>query len=354
MASQTESLPDALLEALAEKGRVDSYEYATSVGRNHQDVVGAVKSLESFGDILKTEQKQTELWELTEEGKEIAENGSHEVRLFEAVDQSNGTPQNELMSKVPNAKIGFSKAMSNKWLKLDKSSPGPPQVYRNVESVTDTVRKLLCSLKGESGRGELSDENLKEFKKRKLISSIIIKNYIITQGPSFTTSISKKSTELTAEMIQNGSWKNEEFKSYNFNALGAPLATGHLHPLLKVRTEIRQIFLEMGFCEMPTNNFIESSFWNFDALFQPQQHPARDAHDTFFLKDPQFSYDFPTEYLERVKTMHQTGGHGSIGYQYDWKLEEAQKNILRTHTTAVSTRMLYKLGQQVGVVHSNE
>ena len=35
---------------------------------------------------------------------------------------------------------------------------------------------------------------------------------------------------------------------------------------------------------MPTNNFIESSFWNFDALFQPQQHPARDAHDTFFLK----------------------------------------------------------------------
>ena len=39
---------------------------------------------------------------------------------------------------------------------------------------------------------------------------------------------------------------------------------------------------------MPTNNFIESSFWNFDALFQPQQHPARDAHDTFFLKGTYF------------------------------------------------------------------
>lgn len=34
---------------------------------------------------------------------------------------------------------------------------------------------------------------------------------------------------------------------------------------------------------MPTNNYIESCFWNFDALFQPQQHPARDAHDTFFV-----------------------------------------------------------------------
>ena len=38
-----------------------------------------------------------------------------------------------------------------------------------------------------------------------------------------------------------------------------------------------------SFTEMPTNNYVESSFWNFDALFQPQQHPARDAHDTFFL-----------------------------------------------------------------------
>ncbi len=44
--------------------------------------------------------------------------------------------------------------------------------------------------------------------------------------------------------------------------------------------------MDMGFEEMPTNRWIESSFWNFDSLFQPQSHPARDAHDTFFIKDP--------------------------------------------------------------------
>jgi len=86
-----------------------------------------------------------------------------------------------------------------------------------------------------------------------------------------------------------------------------------------------------------------------------------------------YSYEFPQEYLKRVKETHETGGgYGSVGsvastrymklvlqqltvshclcllrYQYEWKLEEAQKNILRTHTTAVSARMLYKLGQQV-------
>lgn len=43
------------------------------------------------------------------------------------------------------------------------------------------------------------------------------------------------------------------------------------------------LFVLNSFTEMPTNNFIESSFWNFDTLFQPQQHPARDAHDTFFV-----------------------------------------------------------------------
>lgn len=61
-----------------------------------------------------------------------------------------------------------------------------------------------------------------------------------------------------------------------------------------------------------------------------------------------YSYQFPMEYLECVKRTHERGGYGSTGYQYDWKFEEAQKNLLRTHTTAVSARMLYKLGQQVG------
>merc|ERR1711937_461175 len=106
-------------------------------------------------------------------------------------------------------------------------------------------------------------------------------------------------------------------------------------------------FLEMGFEEMPTSNFVESSFWNFDALFQPQQHPARDAHDTFFLSEPASALnDPPADYLERVKNIHSHGGFDSKGYGYDWSKEEAMKNVLRTHTTAVSAKMLYKLAQQ--------
>lgn len=70
---------------------------------------------------------------------------------------------------------------------------------------------------------------------------------------------------------------------------------------------------------MPTNKWVESSFWNFDSLFQPQSHPARDAHDTFFIKEPATTVSVPNEYYDRVKLMHEKGGSGSIGYRYDFK-----------------------------------
>ena len=98
---------------------------------------------------------------------------------------------------------------------------------------------------------------------------------------------------------------------------------------------------------MPTNRWVESSFWNFDSLFQPQSHPARDAHDTFFIKEPAATVSWPEEYYERVKSMHEVGGGGSVGYRYDFQRTEASKNLLRTHTTAISSQMLYRLARKM-------
>jgi len=60
-------------------------------------------------------------------------------------------------------------------------------------------------------------------------------------------------------------------------------------------------------------------------------------HDTFFLKNPTYCKDFPEEYAKKVKDVHEKGGYGSIGYQYNWTANEAKKNLLRTHTTAISS-----------------
>lgn len=69
-------------------------------------------------------------------------------------------------------------------------------------------------------------------------------------------------------------------------------------------------------------------------------------HDTFFLKRPAECKDIPEEYGQKVKDVHEKGGYGSLGYQYQWDIKEAKKNLLRTHTTAISAQMCYQLAQE--------
>uniref|UniRef100_A0A673UGW9 Phenylalanine--tRNA ligase alpha subunit n=1 Tax=Suricata suricatta TaxID=37032 RepID=A0A673UGW9_SURSU len=301
-----------LRQLAAADGGLDSAELAAKLGVEHQAVVGAVKSLQALGEIIEAELRSTKRWELTAEGEEIAQEGSHEARVFHSIPPK-GLAQSELM-RLPSGKVGFSKAMSNKWIRVDKSAADGPRVFRVADSVEDEVQRRLQLVQG--GQAEkLGEKERSELRKRKLLTEV-------------------------------GSWRDRPFKPYNFLAHGVLPDSGHLHPLLKVRTQFRQIFLEMGFTEMPTDNYIESSFWNFDALFQPQQHPARDQHDTFFLRDPAEALQLPADYVQRVKRTHSQGGYGSQGYKYNWKLEEARKTVLRTHTTSASARALYRLAQK--------
>lgn len=343
------NLAEEVLQHVGQNDAVDSLILSETLQQDHQKIVGAIKSIQALGDgqMVSASIKSKKTTDLTEEGKLVLDGGSHEARVWKNV-PAEGIDQKTLMKNVgPMGKVGFSKAMQAGWIKIDKEAAAGPLVRRTKDDVADLVQEALQKI--ASMKIEDVDEKLKgDLKKRKLVVEVETKFYELTKGPSFNTVIAKAETDLTAEMLQDGSWRTKTFKPYNFNALGIMPSSGYLHPLLKVRTEFRQIFLEMGFTEMPTNNFIESSFWNFDALFQPQQHPARDAHDTFFISDPATSSDFPPDYLERVKAVHSKGGFGSQGYQYDWKIEEAQKNLLRTHTTAVSARMLYKLAQKMG------
>ena len=74
-----------------------------------------------------------------------------------------------MQKDVPNAKVGFSKAMSAGWLSIDKSAEGGPRVYRKSPSISDVVQESLQALKDGQA---LKDSQLKDFKKRKLINKI--------------------------------------------------------------------------------------------------------------------------------------------------------------------------------------
>lgn len=335
----TDCSAETILQIIDDKGSVaDSTVLAAEKSWDHEKLTGVLKSLEAQEKIVTSGTKR-ESWKLTGEGEQYVTKGSPERQVFDFVKSAGSTTSEDINAALGDAgKVGFGTAMKNKWVALDK---GTKAVTATASSVTDAVQN---DLKTVSSGGE--PKTIGDLKKRKLVAPSSVTAFEIKKGANFSLTASKKVADITLEMLQKGTWKDAEFKDYNLNALGSSLGGGHLHPLLKVRAEIRNILLLMGFEEMPTNQFVESSFWNFDALYQPQQHPARDAHDTFFIKTPSMAQDIPREYLEAVKEMHENGGRGSTGWRYDWSEEESRKNILRTHTTAVSSRTLYKMGQE--------
>ncbi|CAL8135094.1 unnamed protein product [Orchesella dallaii] len=338
-------LTDKVLQHLHKYGAVDTLQLAETLKEEHQKVIGSVKSLQSLGNIIEVEQASRTKTELTAEGKSFVENGSHEAIVFAAIPEG-GISQSYLMKAVGSiGKIGMSKAIQNGWIKIVKEEGGT-KVVKIVDSVDDSIRNKLKDVLASGTASHLDAKALADLKKRKLLIQTPVVYYNIKQGSDFTTQLVKLETELTPEMLASGLWKEKNFKPYNFQALGTTLPSGHLHPLLKVRSEVRSILLEMGFSEMPTNRFVESSFWNFDALYVPQKHPARDAQDTFFLSHPEKCNFIPKEFMERVKAAHTGKEFGTLGYGPGWKEEEAYKNCMRTHTTAVSARMLHEIGDK--------
>ncbi|OGL43547.1 MAG: phenylalanine--tRNA ligase subunit alpha, partial [Candidatus Schekmanbacteria bacterium RBG_13_48_7] len=119
-----------------------------------------------------------------------------------------------------------------------------------------------------------------------------------------------------------------------------PVYPGKIHPFVKIQEETRSVFLSMGFKEV-TTSYVESSFWNFDALFTPQDHPAREMQDTFYLKTPSKTRIPAPELVEQIRKTHENGGDtGSIGWGNKWDDKKSQMPTLRTHTTAASIRAL--------------
>jgi phenylalanyl-tRNA synthetase alpha chain len=152
--------------------------------------------------------------------------------------------------------------------------------------------------------------------------------------------IIREKNQLTSEDIVSGEWKNIKLRRYDITLEAEKIHPAKIHPLQRIIQETRKVYLEMGFTEVVSPQ-VESAFWDFDALFQPQDHPARDMQDTFYMSRPDLAKLPDHEITERVKLTHQDGWEtGSKGWGYRWSAERARKIVLRTHTTAASIRAL--------------
>jgi len=147
-------------------------------------------------------------------------------------------------------------------------------------------------------------------------------------------------TQLTPELIMTKRWKTVKLTKFDVAAPGPSAPMGKAHPLQQIIKRAREIFLEMGFTEI-RGPLVETAFWNFDALFQPQDHPAREMMDTFYLANPKLGRLPREKIVEGVAKTHEDGWvTGSKGWGYQWSREEARKLVLRTHTTAETIKYL--------------
>ena len=153
--------------------------------------------------------------------------------------------------------------------------------------------------------------------------------------------IKEEVAQITPELIQSGKWREIEVRKYDVRAFAPTTHGGRKHPLTLQVEKVRSIFLNMGFTEV-RGNYLESAFWNMDVLFTAQDHPARELQDTFYVKDPErLDLSADEELMEKVRQVHENGGDtGSLGWRYKWSRLEAERALLRTHTTVNSVRYI--------------
>ena len=147
---------------------------------------------------------------------------------------------------------------------------------------------------------------------------------------------------LTKDMIKTGSWKKKDFRAYDVEINVPKINAGKKHFDNQALEYIKRIWLDLGFKEM-SGNFVQSALWDLDALFVPQDHPAREMQDTFYLEG---KAKLP-KIWEKIKKVHEDGADtGSTGWKYKFSKEEAEKVLLRTHTTVLSARAIAQLKKE--------
>jgi phenylalanyl-tRNA synthetase alpha chain len=263
----------------------------------------------------------------SEEGQAYVKNGLPETQLFRFI--MPGTTLADLQ-KHEAFRIGFGQLRKKGLIKVEGNS-----VIKIPGTSTDADEIAL-------NNPIASDPRTKDLIKRGILQESETVRYVIAITPTGHAlskeglDLREESGTLTREQILSGTWKTANLRRYDVSKLPKKAYPGKIHPYQRIISEMREILLEMGFTEL-YGGIVQQSYWNFDALFQPQDHPAREMQDTFYLKE---TLPLPKGY-EKVKTMHETGGEtSSTGWGGVWKEEKAEQCVLRTHTTSVTIQHL--------------
>lgn len=317
---------------------------------------------EGFAEVI---EKETFIARLTKEGEVAMKEGLPEKKLVQEVIKIGPEAKLDFIRfDGKNIAIGYAKRKG--YIDMSKTDKGIViKITRKGHDALKNPGPEELLLKRAVTTKKVTREELELLKSRRLIeyTSRIIRSIKATaRGMELASRIKfkKQVSLLTPELIKSGEWKNTALRKYNVAAPVKPMYPGKRHFVNQAREYARKIWLELGFREMEGNS-LQTSFWNFDTLFIPQDHPARDMQDTFFIgvEDGKLP---DKEIVSCVRNMHESGDEESIGWGYNWSESVAKKVVLRTHTTALSAKTLSVLKESdlpqkyfsIGPVFRNE
>jgi phenylalanyl-tRNA synthetase alpha chain len=293
------------------------------------------------------------VYSLGKEGKRFVEKGLPEKRALKLLSDRKGTITLRDLSAVLDSDeisvaIGWLK--TNGWASIRKEKDTIIEMTdKGKEALSEvTNEEKILRLLHEHPEQEIEKDSIKPLSSRKNVikeKELITSTIILTEhGKKVVDTgfeIQEEISQVTSTVIKNSEWKQKTIRPYDIHAFAPAIYGGKPHPLVKLITEIRQIFVEMGFQEIQ-GDFVESCFWNMDVLFIPQDHPAREMQDTFYCKLPAKLPIQEKQLLEEIARVHENGGStGSTGWGYKFSKTEGERALLRTHTTVNTIRYLY-------------
>lgn len=293
----------------------------------------------------------------TLEAKEYARNSLPERKLIAAVNSIGGTANLAEAAKAAGLQESFIQIalgwiIRKKWANYN-SKDNTLNIAKDGSLISEGHDEILLKLFLEKEQICLDDlsselkEAAQQLKKRKLVT-IEPKTTRILKITEEGTKVAKQSnkiqsevTKLTPELIITGKWREISLQKYNIKAPVARTWAGKKHPYLAFLDEVRAKLVQLGFKEM-TGTQVETCFFNFDALNVPQDHPAREPTDIYYIKEPKYGdLEKHSQVLEQVKETHENGWKtGSTGWGYKYSFDEAKRLILRGHGTCLSARTL--------------
>jgi len=305
--------------------------------------MNAASWLQSKG-LVKMEERLFKEYEITEEGKRFLQDGLPEKKVLKGVEKISLRELEEKFGKEVAIAVGWAKRKG--WCEIIKEGDDKFLVITEKGKKESERKQMEEEALERIVGGDIIDEEMASLlKKRRAIKEKerVVRNIILTEEGwkvyKKGITIEEEISQITPEIIKSGEWKNKKFRRYDVRAFAPSIYPGKLHPLNQLMEKIRRIFAEMGFREIK-GNYIESCFWNMDALFIPQDHPARDMQDTFYCSKPSF-IEVDEKLVKKIAEVHENGGDtGSKGWGYAFNKEEAKKALLRTHSTVNTIRYL--------------